>query len=753
MQPVIVRRAKALENVLNKMTINILEDELIVGNATSKIRGGPLLPEFQWKWYIDEMDSISQRDWDRFAPIYDEEKTLMKKFLPYWEGKSLYDKWQAMIPEKELGLHNKIDALAAYSGGNMHFCHTAPDYGMVITQGLNSIREKVEKKLEELNLSKIEDLNKYQFYRAVKITIDAMVGFANRYADLAGQMAEKEDNAQRKAELERIAETCASVPANPARTFYEALQSVWFTYTVCMIEGWGTGIAFGRSDQYLYPFYNKDIEEGIITRDEVRELISLLYIKMNGLTQVSDSKSAQWGGGFPSFPNVTLGGVTLEGKDAVNELSYLFLEAEEDVRLSAEELIIRVNKKTPDSFVIRACEVLRAVKGKHKFLSDETAIQLLLNDGKPMEYARDYIIGGCNSLTVGGRSHDIPGGKFNLSLMLELALNNGVSRITGEMMGPETGDPRKFHSYDEVWKAYKSQVEALLPVILLYKNADKQLYADFAPVPFLSSMFPSCLEKGRDLTDGGTAPYMSRAISLCTAPNVGDSLAAIKKVVFEDKKITMAELIDALDRNFECDDELLHALKGAPKFGNDDEYVDTIVNDVITHSSAVATRHKGIAGAHSTVDAQTGTANIPMGYMVGALPDGRKAGEPLSEGGISPHQGRNVNGPTSTMRSVAKLDHSKLTNGSVLNMRFNPDLLKDGPKMKKFVSLVRTFLEIGGYLVQFNIVGTDTLKAAQQYPDEYRDLLVRVSTWSAYFVELAPDVQDDIITRMEFQDV
>ncbi len=752
-QPVLIRRARALENVLNKMTVRIEDGELIVGTATSKMRGGPILPEFQWKWYLDEIESISTRKCDRFAPLSEKEKAGMREFLPYWEGRSIYDKWQAMMPEDALRLHNKIDALGAFCSANMHFCHAAPDYDLVIRQGLTGIRKIAGQELGRLNLAKQEDFDRYQFYKAVIISLDAAVAFAKRYAELARRLAEKESNTQRKAELEKIAETCERVPANPARSFYEALQSIWFIYIVSMIEGWGAGIAFGRADQYLYPLCKKDKEEGRLTDEEARELIALLYIKMNGLTLVTDSQSTKWGGGFPNFSNVTLGGVTKEGKDAVNELTYLFLDAEEEVRLTGEELIIRINRNSPDAFVTRACEVLRTVTGKHKFLSDETAIQLLLTSGMPMEYARDYIVGGCCTLTVGARSYDLTGGKFNLALMLELALNNGVSRLTGEQWGPKTGDPKKFGSYEEVLDAYKKQVEAILPVMLLYKNADRQLYAQFAPIPFLSALFPSCMERGVDLTNGGTLPHMARAISLCTAPNVGDSLAAIKKAVFEDKRVTMERLIDGLDRNFDGDDELLHILKGAPKFGNDDDYVDSIVNDVLTHGSGVATEYRGFAGERSTTDCQAGTANIPMGAVTGALPDGRKAGEPLSEGGISPHQGRNVCGPTATMRSVAKLDHSKMTNGSVLNMRFNPDLLKDTSKIKKFASLVRTFLETGGYLVQFNIVDTETLKAAQRDPEEYRDLLVRVSTWSAYFVELGEDVQNDIIARMEFQDM
>ena len=448
-----------------------------------------------------------------------------------------------------------------------------------------------------------------------------------------------------------------------------------------------------------------------------------------------------------------MGGLTKDGKNAVNELSYLFLDAEKDVGLNSEDIVVRVHKTTPDAFLIKACEVAKLLSGKLKFVSDETIIQQLMNDGKPVEYARDYGITGCHTPTVPGFSQDIPGGIVNLPLMLELALNNGVSRLTGEQLGPTTGDPRQFTSYDQVWGAYKKQVEALIPIALLFKNADKKLFAAYAPSPFQSALYYGCIEKGLDITNGGTAPYISHAVSLGGAPNVGDSLAAIRKVVFEDKKISMDRLINSLDGNFESEGEVLHLLQGAPKFGNDDDYVDSIVNDVLIHAANEAGKIKGIAGAISNVAAATITANIPLGYIVGALPDGRRSGEPLSEGGISPHQGRNLSGPTATMRSVAKLDHVKLSDGSVLNMRFNPDALKDESKIRKFAFLIRTFCETGGALVQFNIVSTDMLKEAQRHPEKYKDLLVRVATYSAYFVELSPELQDDIIARMEFQEV
>jgi formate C-acetyltransferase len=637
-----------------------------------------------------------------------------------------------MLPENALKLHGKIGA--AYDcccGGNQHFSHTAPDYGMVLTKGLNGIKKQVDEKLGKLVPAKIKDFQKFQFLKAVNITLEAAVSFAER----------------------RIAQTCDWVPANPARSFYEALQSVWLTYIALMVEGWGHGIALGRCDQYLYPFYKKDVEEGRLTKEEALELIALLYIKVNGLLVVHGGVDVKIGGGFPSWPNIILGGLTKDGKDAVNELSYLFLDAERDVGLPSEEIVIRVHKNTPDAFLIRACEVARLLRGKLKFVSDETIIQQMLGDGKPVEYARDYIITGCATPTVGGYSHDIPGAGLNLALMLELALNNGVSRLTGEQIGPKTGDPREFRSYDEVWDAYQKQVEALLPVIFLFRNVDRQLFADFAPLPFHSALFHGCIEKGTDLTNGGTAPYMTQHGGLGGVPNVGDSLAAIKKAVFEDKKITMDRLIDALDKNFEGGEEVLHILKNCPKYGNDDNYVDSIVKETLVPAYNLASKYEGFAGVKPAVTAGLGAGNLAAGFMVGALPDGRKAGEPLAEGGISPCQGRSVSGPTATMRSATKIDIVKMHNASVLNMKFDPDALKDESKMRKFASLIRTYCETGGGLVQFNIVGADALRDAQRHPEKYRDLLVRVATYSARFVELSPEVQDDIIARTEFQEV
>lgn len=751
-QPAVIRRAKALDKILSNMTIRIENGELIAGWPTSKIRGGAVLPEVQCGWILDEMETFTTREWDKYASLSENEKEKLKEFIPYWKGKSLHEQWQEMVPKEAQRYNHIIQTSGGFSENGHHFAHVAVDYEKILKLGINGIKQEVEEELEKLDLSQIADLDKYHFLNGVKITFDSVIKFARRYEELARNMAEEESDEDRKAELIKMADTCAWVPANPARSFYEALQSIWFIYIVLMNEGWGAGMTLGRCDQYLYSFYKKDIQDGVLSEEKVHELLSLILIKMNAVVALANGVVSTFMAGFPIMQGITVGGVTKDGKDAVNELSYAILEAEKVVGLNAEDLVVRVNRNNPDSFLIKACEVAKNLKGKLKFVSDETTIQSMLTNGIPIEGARDYISTGCHNPTVPAVSHDIGGVSFSLPMMLDLALNNGASRMTGEQLGPKTGDPRNFKSYEEVLNAYKQQLEALLPIGLLYKNADLQLYSQ-TPVPFQSGLYKNCIKNGVDINCGGAYPYVTHTTGLIGAPNVGDSLAAIKKVVFEDKKITMEQLIDALDGNFEGAEDIQYMLKRAPKFGNDIDYVDSITKEILIHACDLLRKHKTYAGIKSTAACLTMTANIPLGWAVGALPDGRKAGEPLSEGGISPHQGRNVCGPTATMRSVAKLDQVKLSNGSILNMRFSPSAVKDADKMKKFATLIRTFCETGGNLVQFNFIDNELLRDAQRNPEKYKDLLVRVATYSAYFVELSPELQNDIINRIEFEEI
>jgi len=750
-EPEVIRRAKALRNILDKMTIRIEEEEMIAGWATSKMRGGAILPEVFSEWILEEVDTVSTREWDKYAPLSEDEKEKLREFIPYWKGRCLHDQWVARVP-LELQKHNHVfQSSGGYSENAHHPAHVAVDYEKVLSLGINGLMKEVEGELEQLDLSSMEDIGRHHFLSAVKITCEGILNFAKRYEELASEMAQNESDPARKAELEQMASVCSRVPANPAGSFREAIQSVWFVYIVLMIEGWGAGMSLGRCDQYLYPYYRKDADEGAISSDEVHELLSILLVKMNGVIALANAMVSTILGGYPIMQGFTLGGVTKEGSDAVNELSYAFLEAEKTVGLNAEDAVVRISRNTPDSFLIKACEVAKALKGKIKFVSDDTTIQSMLTNGITIEEARDYISSGCHNPTIPALSHDLGGVLFNLPLMLELALNDGVSRLTGDQIGPKTGDPRKFASFEEVSEAYRKQVEALYPVSQLYKNVDIQLFSQ-VPVPFQSSLYRGCIQKGRDMYEGG-AKYNTHSTGFSGVPNVGDSLAAIKKVVFEDGKVTMEQLVDALDRNFEGAEDIHYMLKCAPKFGNDLDCADLMAKDVLNQVCEMSKRYKGFEGRQSTVAAIAMTANVPLGYSVGALPDGRKAGEPLSEGGISPYQGRNVSGPTATMRSVAKLDQVKMTAGSILNMRFSPGAVSDETKMKKFVTLVRTFAETGGNLVQFNFLDNEILSDAQKHPEKYKDLLVRVATYSAYFVELSPELQNDIISRMEFESV
>lgn len=752
-QPEIIRRAKALSKVLQNLPIYIDEDELIIGRTTSKERGCILFPEIQWEYILKEIELFSSRDWDKCGTVSAQEKKMIEETLPYWKGKCTWDKFNAALPEDIFALHGGVFFIGTSSMSGVHYGHETIDYSRALTKGLIGIKEEVQEKLAALDLTKPEDFKKYQFLQAVGITLAAATAFAKRYADLARNLAARESNKERRAELERLAAICSQVPLNPAGSFYEALQSIWFTHIILRNEGWGPGLGFGRLDQYLYPFYKKDISDGIITEEDARELISLFLIKVNDLAFVASTVNIETLAGFPTMVSMTLGGVTPSGKDAVNELSRLLLEAEEAVALNAEEITIRVNSSNSDTFLMKALEVSKKLRGKFKFVSDNTIISLLLNEGRPLEHARDYVLVGCFTPAVPSYSLDVTGGMVNVPMILELALNNGVSRVTGKQVGPRTGDPRKFESFQEVWDAFKKQLEFFIPKMVTARNIDTQLYAEFAPCPFMSAFFEPCIKNGKDIIAGGTAPYMRECFGFSGLPNVGDSLAAVKKVVFEDRLTDMVGLIDALDKNFKDKDQLLHALSKAPKFGNDIDYTDTIVNDIIVLIEGFLDKYKGLFGSKPALAIATGTGHLLMGTQVGATPESRKSGEPFAEGGISPHQGRNTSGSTATLRSVTKLDHLKVRGGSVLNMKFNPDVFADEKKKAKFMSMLRTYCESGGYHVQFNIVSSEILRDAQKHPENYKDLLVRVATYSAYFVELSPRMQEDIIARTEFQEV
>ena len=751
-EPEVLRRAKAVDCIVSNIHIFITDEELLVGHTSGKIRGANISPELNARWYADELELFSTRDVDRIATIGEEDKKTILEIVDYWKNRNIFDRYTKTCPEECRRLENVMLSGFNFATNNQYYGHFSPNYDRFIRRGVGGLLRDVEEQLQKLSICGLESLDCRHELEAMRITLNACLKLARRYAELAERMAETAQG-DRARELRRMASTCRRVPEFPAESFYEACQSAVFAYTMLLIENFGPGTGFMRPDQYLYPFYIRDLENGKTSEDEAYLMAAALYAKCNDCVFPYNYTAAKVFAGFATDSNVTLGGQTADGSCAVNELSYIFLEAETDFARNAEDVVIRVADNTPDEFLFRACKAAKQMNGKLKFVGDRVITDILLLEGKTPEDARNYAVTGCNSPTVAGKSLDVPGGIMNLPLLLELALNNGVMRLTGEQYGPQTGDPRAFRSFDDLFEAFMRQAEYFVPRCQLIKNIDKRLQAEYLPGPFLSSLYDGCIENGRDYNNGGTYLPMSFSMSLGGMVNVGDALMVMKKLVFDTKEVTMEQMLDAMERDFEGCEALLAKIEAVPKFGNNEEEPDRLVNMVASGVAELMEETPGYCGSLSTVAASSITSSIPLGLLVGALPDGRKAGEPFADGGASPAHGRNISGAPATMMSVAGLDHSKLKHGSVLNMRFDPDALKDDGKIRKFMTLVRTFFALGGYLVQFNIVDTETLKAAQRDPEAYKDLLVRVSTYSARFVELGPDFQNDIINRMEFTSI
>lgn len=744
-EPVPLRRAKALSHILENLSITIEDDELLVGRQTSKRRGGALNPEINASWYLAEMDSFHSRRLDPYAPLSEQEKKDIAGMCEYWEQRSLYAKYRAALPEEYLPYIGTLFAGGAYCANTQYYGHMLTDYAKILRLGVSGIKREIDAALAGLAAQEGES---WQYLTAMKLSLDAAVSLAGRYSRLAADMAAACKDKSRRAELEQIAQICSRVPEQPAQSLREAVQSMWLCYIAVSNEGWGAGPSLSRPDQYLLPYYLEDIERGVISGEETVELLAMLLIRMNGQFTVYSETAAETFGGVSTRLSLTLGGQLPQGGSAVNELSYLFLDAAQLSAL-AEDMVILTGESTPEPFLIKAAALAAKLQGKIKFVGQDVLERQLVQAGREPELARNSAVTGCNSPGVVGRSLETAGGMVNLPLILDLALNNGYSPMLKRQLGPKTGDPRSFTRYDELWSAFCGQFEALAPIIRRIRDLDKELFGEYMPCLLQSSLMTGCIESATDVVRGGTRPHFSFAVSLAGSPNVGDSLAAIKKCVFEDGTMSMETLLTALRADFAGFEAQHRRLLTAPKFGNNEPYVDELVNEVLCFCSDVIAASPGYLGAGSTSAAATITANLPLGTAVGAQPDGRRAGAPLAEGGISPHQGRNTSGITAALSSVSGLDHMRLRNGSVLNLRLDPKSVDSEEKIWKLAMLIRAFHKAGGLLVQFNIVSTETLRAAQKNPAQYKDLLVRVATYSAYFVELSELLQEDIIARVE----
>lgn len=762
-EPTVTRRAKALKKILEEMSIFIRPGELIVGNQASDVRAAPVFPEFYMRFIRNELDGrpyrFEERPGDRFQ-VNEEDERILRELADWWEGKTMADYKLRILPEEaykacyDLGVTEII--VWGEGGGSGHFI---VDYPKVLNKGMNGIIKEAKARVKELKLWERGAIEKKEFLEAVIISLRAAIGFAERFAKLARELGETETDEKRKSELLQIAEHCKWVPANPARTFWEAMQSLWFAHLLVQIESNGHSIGYGRFDQFMYSFYQKDIEAGKITPEEVVELLECLYIKTTELNKVRDWDSTRVVMGYPMFQQLTVGGQTVDGLSGINDLSWLVLEAAANQKLIQPSVSVRWWNECPEDFLMKCCEVINVHRGGQPAMySDEVIIPSQLGVGISLKDAYDYAIDGCVSPTEPGKSRrEGPSCGYNMPKVLELTLYNGRDPRTGIQLCPNPGnkDLSTFESFDELMEALKCQLEYYDRQGVIGVMCIERAYAELTPTPFASALMDDCIKRGMDIEWGG-AHYNTIFLRGVGMANVGNSLAAIKKLVFEDKKLTGAQLLHALETNFEdttttpTGPEIQRMCLAAPKYGNDDDYVDLLVKEPTRHSMLDVHSYTSWTGGHGGYALLPVSQNVPMGEIIGATPDGRKAGKAVAEG-CSPTQGTDLKGPTAAVKSVAKLDHVLGDNGTLLNQKFNPTILKDITGLRKLAALIKTYFDLKGMHIQFNVVSTETLRDAQKRPEEYADLMVRVAGYSALFVSLDPAMQEDIIARTEHQ--
>ena len=744
-QPMLLRRARAMAEILDGVTVLIRDGELIVGCKTPAILGSPLYPEVACDWVEQELDTMALRPEAPFD-VSDETKDLLRsQVLDYWQGKQVYNRIMEALSEEVLRATE--EGLFFHYFLNRTIGHITVDYQRVLQKGFLGLKAEVEAELGRIDYEEPGCLNKIHLLRAMAICCDAAICLAERHAAEAERLAATEADPVRRAELLQIAEICRRVPAHPARTFHEALQSFYFVHLILNLETNSYAIGPGRFDQYLYPYYRADVEAGRLTRDDAFELLACLWIKLNELTVVKEGGTAKASTTYNDFQNLNLAGQTADGRDATNELSYLCLDVTGALRLPQPQISVLISEKTPDRFLGLACKVVSLGFGMPAVFNDDEKVQALLDKGKTLEDARLGGINGCVELVVPGKDMMASSGYFNLPKCLELALNNGVNPQTGSRLGPATGDPADLATFEEFMEAFRRQVANGLRLKMSYDGIARQAYAQFCPVPFTSLLVDDCLARGRDYHDGG-AHYNLPLVCGVGTGTMADSLAAIKQVVYDDCRVSLPELVEVLNANFQGHERLRQLLRNrTPKWGNGDDYVDALAHDVVDMLAGELAKHHNEEGVPYAANMIPTTTHVWFGDLTGATPDGRLARTPQSEG-ISPVQGMDRNGPTAVVRSMARLDHARCC-GTLLNMKFHPSALSGEEGLNKFAQLVRTYFKLGGHHMQFNVLSAETLRAAQERPEEHRDVIVRVAGYSDYFVRLSRDLQDEIISRTE----
>ncbi|MCC8045654.1 MAG: glycyl radical protein [Clostridiales bacterium] len=792
-EPIIIRRAKAFAHICRHIPITIRDGELIVGSSTLAPRGCQTYPEYSYEWLEAEFDTVATRAADPFY-IAEETKAELREADKYWKGKTTSELATSyMAPEAVRAIEHNI-----FTTGNYYYNgigHVCVKYWEMLEIGCEGIVAKAKAELETVHVGDGDYAKKSRFLEAVIISCQAVEEYALRYADLAREMAAKCPDPVRKQELLKIAANCSRVPAKGATSFYEACQSFWFVQQLLQLESSGHSISPGRFDQYMYPYYKKDLEAGKITPEAAQELIDCIWVKLNDLNKCRDGASAEGFAGYSLFQNLIAGGQNSDGEDATNDLSFMCIQAAKHVHLPQPSFSVRVWNGSPHEFLIKAAELTRTGLGQPAYYNDEVIIPALQNRGLSLEEARNYCIIGCVEPQTPGKTdgwHDAA--FFNMCRPLELVFSSGYDK--GELVGIETPDVTKMKTFEEFCDAYKQQMDYCISLMVNADNAIDMAHAERCPLPFESCLVDDCMKRGKSLQEGG-AIYNFTGPQGFGVANIADAFYAVKTLVFEQKKFTMQELKEALAWNYgkgldeqsaadltttilkkaqaageKVDEhtaavvlttvintqlspekkaryEEIHSLiEAAPKFGNNIPEVDALAREMAYYYTKPVQNYKNPRGGQFQAGLYPVSANVPLGAQTGATPDGRYAHTPVADG-VSPSAGRDVKGPTAAASSVAKLDHFIVSNGTLFNQKFHPSALSGREGLEKFVSLIRGYFDQKGMHVQFNVVSRETLLDAQAHPENYKQLVVRVAGYSALFTTLSRSLQDDIINRTE----
>ena len=741
-----VLRALNFFEICKQKTIYLGDGELIVGERGPSPKTVPTFPELTCH-SVEDFQVLNTREMQRYTISRQDIDTYEKEIIPYWSGKTMRERIFSHVPKEwsnlyEAGLFTEFMEQRAPG-------HTALD-GKIYEKGMLDFKKEIQAQIDVLDfLNDPEATDKKEQLDGMSISCDAVIIFAERHAELAEELAEKESDIKRKQELNKIAEVCRWVPANAPRNFWEAIQMYWFVHlgTITELNGWDA-MNPGHFDQHLMPFYEKEIKEGTLTRQEAKELLSCFWIKVNN--QPAPPKvgiTAKESGTYNDFTNINIGGVKRDGSNGVSEVSYIMLEIIEELHILQPGNSVHISSKTPDRFLKEACKVIRQGHGYPSIFNPDVYIPEMLRQGKSLEDAREGGCSGCIEVGAFGKEACILTGYLNVPKIIEITLNNGINPFTGKQVSIKTGDPRDFRSYDELYNAFKKQLNYIVNQKVLVSNYIDRMFAKYSPATFLSVVIEDCITKGKDYYNGGPR-YNTNYIQCTGLGTVTDSLSTLKKHIFEDKTFSMEALLNAISKNFEGEEILRQTIiNNTPFYGNDDDYADNIALQVYNDLFDAIDGKPNTKGEMFHLNMLSTTCHVYFGKIMGATPNGRLAHKSISDG-TSPSHGCDTNGPSAVIKSLTKIDQVK-SGGTLLNQRFLPSLLKRDEDIIKLGQLVRSYFALGGHHIQFNIVDTATLLAAQKKPEDYKDLLVRMAGYSDYFNDMNADLQQEVIDRTE----